>query len=481
MHAPERRNSNLNPLSDEVASAAFGDRRLTKRLGQLIDAVARAPEESFPRLSRSEAELEGTYRFLNNDRVTPERILAPHQQATCARIAKAGTVLIIHDTTQFLFGGEERTELGWLRSKSLGFLGHFALAVTSDEHHCPLGVLGFSTVSREREAHGKHWKERYIDPANEFLRWGALIETVEGQLTPGTAIHVMDREADSFELLAQLVDRKGRFVIRMQHDRLVSADGDICARTLHGTLPLFDDVLEREVPISRRGTKGRPPSDRKVHPPRNCRVAKLRFGARAVTIKCPDDLGRVPLPPFLRLNVVHVHEIDPPADEEPVEWILVTTEPIETSDQVATIVDHYRGRWVIEELFKALKTGCAFERRQLVSKAALLNTLAVLVQVAWRLLFLRTLARVTPNRPATDVLTPVQLHLLRLQSIRVKLSERPTVWEAMLAVAGLGGHLRRNGMPGWQTLGSGLEKLLVLEAGWIARDRSGPLDGCDQS
>jgi hypothetical protein len=40
-------------------------------------------------------------------------------------------------------------------------------------------------------------------------------------------------------------------------------------------------------------------------------------------------------------------------------------------DQVAAVVDHYRGRWTIEEFFKAIKTGCALEARQLESKRSM--------------------------------------------------------------------------------------------------------------
>jgi hypothetical protein len=48
------------------------------------------------------------------------------------------------------------------------------------------------------------------------------------------------------------------------------------------------------------------------------------------------------------VHVVRVVEIDAPPDCTPVEWRLVTTEPIGSSDQVLAIVDAYRARWRIE-------------------------------------------------------------------------------------------------------------------------------------
>jgi hypothetical protein len=52
------------------------------------------------------------------------------------------------------------------------------------------------------------------------------------------------------------------------------------------------------------------------------------------------------------VNVVLVREPDPPAGETPVEWILVTTLPIDTLEQVRTIVKYYCVRWSVEGLFR---------------------------------------------------------------------------------------------------------------------------------
>jgi hypothetical protein len=128
----------------------------------------------------------------------------------------------------------------------------------------------------------------------------------------------------------------------------------------------------------------------------------------------------------------------------------------------------YRARWIIEEYFKALKTGCQYERRQLTTSKRLLNALAVLAPVAWRLLLLRHLARHQPERPARDALSPSQVSVLRAVS-KTPLPSRPSVRDALLAIARLGSHLRSNGEPGWLVLGRGFHDLLLLERGWSAR------------
>ena len=106
----------------------------------------------------------------------------------------------------------------------------------------------------------------------------------------------------------------------------------------------------------------------------------------------------------IALNVVRVFEPEPPEGVKPIEWLLCTSEPISTSEEVARIIDWYRARWLIEEFFKALKTGCAFEKLRLEKRTSILNAFAIYLPVAWRLLRLRTLARTPAPMPARDAL-----------------------------------------------------------------------------
>lgn len=82
----------------------------------------------------------------------------------------------------------------------------------------------------------------------------------------------------------------------------------------------------------------------------------------------------------------------------------------------------------------------------------MLNLLAIFLPIAVHLLLLRSCARDTPDAPATDVLSPLQLTVLSHLSHR-KMPDRPTAGQALWALAGLGGHIANNGWPGWQVLG----------------------------
>jgi hypothetical protein len=52
------------------------------------------------------------------------------------------------------------------------------------------------------------------------------------------------------------------------------------------------------------------------------------------------------------------------------------------------------------------------------------------------------------------------------------LSATSSIHDALLVVAGLGGHLRQNGDPGWLVLTRGMQKLRDMEIGWAAAERS---------
>jgi hypothetical protein len=138
--------------------------------------------------------------------------------------------------------------------------------------------------------------------------------------------------------------------------------------------------------------------------------------------------------PTLSLWAVHVFEPEPPSGEAPIEWILITSEAVQTADEATTVIDHYRARWLIEDYFKALKTGCAFEKRQLMTFAGLVRALALFVPMAWRLLVLRHLGRVDSRLPVTRYFDREQLVLLRklLAHRRYELRPQASVRDVML-------------------------------------------------
>ena len=261
-----------------------------------------------------------------------------------------------------------------------------------------------------------------------------------------------------FHLLRDALDHEVRFVFRMARDRVLLDQDDERLGRVSEVLAQCDDVLEMEVELSRRAAK---PTPRSTESAREARIAKLAVRGIKTRIARPNyDRDSA----SLEVNLVYVREVDPPADVEPVAWVLTTTEPIGTPQQLREVIEIYRTRWLIEELFKALKTGCAFEKRQLESYETLTNALGIFLPIAWHLLLLRHQARTKPDEPAECVLSPLQIDVIRARDPKL-LPLRPTAADALRAVAYLGGHFIKR-PPGWLVLGRGLEKLLDLEAGW---------------
>lgn len=470
-------------LREEMAGGDLGDARLNARRDRLLAVLEQSPASGFPEACATDSDVEALYRFLRNPRVSLRAVLEPHLAATQARCRALDEVLVIHDTTECSFAGDQvRAGLTALGPRRHGFWVHAALAVSAEGLRAPLGLLSVLPFVR-KAAPGRRpkppWRERFRDPDKLSRRWPASVAAARARVGAARrAIHLMDREGDSYELLATMAAHDDRFVVRLHYDRRVVPDETATAPSrLREALSRADGLIEREVALSPRrvGAQRTPLLTRQ--PPRAGRVATLRFAACPVVLQRPRD-HRASLPATLAVNVVHAWEVKPPAGEPPVEWWLVTTEPVETPEQILQVVDWYRTRWLIEEFFKCLKTGCAYEKRQLESLGTLLVALALLAPIAWQLLLLRHVARALPDAPARVALSGRQICVLRAVAGHGTLPRRLTTRDALRAVARLGGHLRQNGEPGWLVLGRGMQTLLGMEAGWAAAEQA---RRCDQS
>jgi hypothetical protein len=468
----KRRALAVPTIASEFASVDLGDARRNARAVQIADRIASSPQKSFPLLAVSDAELEAQYRFFSNVEVEDEALLAPHVAATVDRCRAEELVLAIHDSTEFRFPGLREGLVPASKTTS-GFMAHFALAVRPGEDRIPLGILALESIFpkhvgqsafHEQPRRNKVWHYKVPREEKESARWDRGVDAVrEAVGATAPVIHVADREADDFAFIAKLVSERARFVIRVKSDKTLSHHP---RQKLKPLLENERHFFLREVSISQRG-KGTA-----SHPARPERTARLFVRALRDVVCRGTSVAQTKVR-SVTLNVVQVFEPKPPGGEEPVEWTLYTSEPVDTPQALEHVVDVYRSRWTVEEFFKALKTGCAYERRQLSSKHALLNALALLAPIAWRLLLLRSVGRSTHGKtPANRMLSERQLLLLRALPSKMKLPPNPTIRDAFLSIASLGGHLRRNGDPGWLTLARGYEELVRADVTLAALERS---------
>jgi hypothetical protein len=424
--------------------------------------MLRMPSASIPTMVRDHHQAKLTYSFLSNPHVKHDALLSGHFLSTAQRCAQERTVLLIADTSDLDYSTHRKVRgLGLIMDPwSLGMLMHTTLAVAADQHQV-LGVLdqfvwareGPSKQSRKESSYARKHRRR------ESERWRAAVSRVhellhrlnaESIIEPTRYLVIGDREADNFDLFLGVLGTDHGFVFRVYHNRRLIEDDTASPRYL------IEEVLRQPVVTTKTV----------VVPARAgvaARLAKLEVRAMQASIAPPKSS---PKNKPVKANLVSAVEIDALNGVEPISWHLLTSEPVETPEQVLQVIQHYEARWLIEELHMGIKTGCATEERQFESRHAIENFLAFAVVTAVTLLRLRDVARRPVPIPAVAVLSPTQVEILH--KLRPKLMKDGTARVALRAIATLGGFMGRkgDGEPGWRTLWRGFQILLITEQGY---------------
>jgi hypothetical protein len=435
----------------EFAQAALGDRRLRRRLCILgRDRYAR-PTSPLPEACGNRAKTKAAYRFLDNPRVSMQAVLHSHYQASAQRLATEKVVLAVQDTTSLNYSAHPATEmLGPIGSDpegAVGLLVHSTLAFNPAS--TPLGLLNVQCWARDPEDFGKKHR-RYQLPleAKESVRWLRSLEAVaRAQATcPNTQlVSVGDRESDIYELFVWANAQPGRpaLLVRAERDRLLADSQEhlwthVQAQASAGTV---------ELKVPRRGQ-------------RPARVAKMEVHFAAVDLRAPKRKANLP---SVRVWAVLARETQPPAGVQLVQWMLLTTLPVEDFEQAVEKLRWYALRWGIEVFHRVLKSGCQIETRQLAGADRLEACLAIDLVVAWRIYHLTKLGRETPEVPCTVYFEEHEWQALVAyikQSPELP-AQPPSLREAVRMVASLGGFLERksDGDPGTQATWIGLQRL----------------------
>jgi len=195
---------------------------------------------------------------------------------------------------------------------------------------------------------------------------------------------------------------------------------------------------------------------------RQARTARVAISYGQLRLLAPDKREH-------QLPSMRVWELDAPEGVEPLEWVLLTSLPVQSVEQACERVGWYRRRWIVEDYHQALKTGCRMEERQVQSYEGLRRLLGLLAPTAVRVLQLRTLARQQPERLAQEVLPSEVVQVVALKTGGEVACM--TVEQCVKRIAQLGGYQgrRSDGPPGWKTLWHGWLKIqTVLEGVHLA-------------
>lgn len=454
---------------EQFGTCDLKDQRRTNRLVGLAASVLCNPAGSLPDQMADMADLKAAYRLFARDGVTFEAIAGPHWKLTRQRAP--GTYLVLDDTTELDFGihrdipGMGQTGNGG----GLGFLLHSALVVGAESEEI-FGLAGQKIRYRKPKPKKETPTQRLMRDRESEL-WGQVIDLVGPPPEGVHWVHVMDRGADNFEVYCHCREQRSDWVVRVTQKtrKVIAPNGTTMALSKYlDTLPLagtYELQLRAHGPEPARGRQ----KERAAQPARTAKL-EVRFGRLQVPFpaqRSPYLKSLSPLP--IEMSVVHVVELDPPKGEEPVEWILLTSLPVESFEEGWRILSYYEKRWLIEEWHKALKTGCRVEHRQLKRKERLERMTGLLSVVAVRLLQLKSAARTTPDRPASQVVP--WYWILMLLAVRKRLKNATaaamTIREFYRELAKLGGFMGRksDGEPGWITIWRGWQKLNTLVRG----------------
>jgi hypothetical protein len=447
-----------------MAGSDFGDQRIDRRASKIVASFAARPQSSIPAASGDWAGAKGAYRFFSNPRVTPEKILAPHLDKAVERCASEDLVLAIGDTTLLdLTSRKAMSGTGPLSGRAphgLGLLVHTTLLAS--EAGVPLGVADNLVWSRSEKGFGGRAQRCKTLPieekeSNKWLRSLEVARGIQDRVgEEAKVVAIFDREGDVYSVFHEARMELGLdLLVRAVHDRRIEEDEDGRA--------LWRHVESRELgQISIRVPRGKGTESRE---------ALIQLCAAPVSIKTPPKRPKAERRVgSIELFAVYAKEITPGRKSDKIEWKLLTTLQGETFDEARHILKLYSHRWLIEQYFRVLKTGCKIEERQFEKAERLVNCLAADSIVAWMVLYLTILGRKTPDLPCTAVFEESEWKAVwvYVHKKRELPESTPTLGEFIGLVGRLGGHLARkgDGPPGAETLWKGLQRVPDLAGMW---------------
>lgn len=443
-------------VKEELDGAKFNDERLSKRLLLIADALSKKSEQSIPAAMDAWHDTIATYRFFDNDRVTPDKILEPHIARTVKRMKEVGIVLCIQDTSEINYSSKKDIDgLGPLNTNThRGFLLHPTIAVTPDREF--LGIVTTKMYTRESIGDKGVDRKRPIEE-KESIRWLESFEAVDGiarECQDTLIVNVADRECDIYELFNETDGiRHGdgaHWLIRASYDRRIAKDETLWSKVEKE--PVCGHI---EFKLPKRGNI----PARMVT--QELRICKVRLGGSR------REGGA--LPP-LTVTAVLAREINVPNGSKPIEWLLLSSLPVYGKNWALTLMSWYLCRWEIEIFFKTLKSGCTIEKLQLEHINNLYNCVSLYMIIAWRIMFIRSMGLKIPEENCKLIFTDNEWQSVYCVVNKTKElpSQPPSVYQIIILIARLGGFLGRkgDGYPGVKTIWIGFQRMVDLAHAW---------------
>lgn len=466
-------------VEEHFGDAELGDQRRNRTLVKAAACMERQPEQPLTRCCESSADLKAAYRLVSNDAVAPEAIGRPHQLRTLEACEEHPVVLCVQDTTNLDLTSRRATSgLGKIgNGRQRGLLQHSALAVAPlpDDRpldHGPghlLGVLHQRWAKRTEAPQGETHREmeRRRTDADVWLETARAVAELGD--TPARLIHVGDRHADIFRFYKCCKALGHGFVVRARYDRtLADPPPDVDEQDMAQDMAMaMDMALVQDKlfdALAAQPIEGR--REMTVHQQRTargevrCKARRttLTVRHRTVTLAPPAHDSRTRHDDPCVCHAVLVEEERPPEDDaQPLRWMLLTTEPVESEEDAWRIVRYYRHRWVIEEWHRVLKEGCRVEGGQFDQAMDFQRVAAIKGVLAVRMLWLRDLADTAGDDPGQLQRMMSWTWIIVVARLAGAKPETMTPRAFYLTIAKRGGYLNRKNdpRPGWKVLWRG--------------------------
>lgn len=325
--------------------AELGHRsRNTRLAGALTTLCAGNGTSIVERAGGDAGRVEQLYRFARGEAIEPEAVLEAGY-AFCAETAERtkGDLLALSDTTTLSYHHRVKEDLGDLGGGGQNHRGWFVhnVLLVEEGSQTVVGLADQHWWSRDPASRGKRAQRKSLPPEEkESAKWEAACERTEERLTSvrERLVFIADREADVFSHLMNLIGQELRFVLRACWNRRVETEHRLLRETV-----LAAPLLGRgTVDVEQRGGRA-------------ARTAFVEYRSCTLTLRPPfhNPFGFPPL----TVNAALVHEPTPPEGAEPLEWLLLTSEPVQDRESTVRVARKYAARWLVEEYHKCWKSG----------------------------------------------------------------------------------------------------------------------------
>ena len=364
---------------------SFGNIRVAERADWLIERIATTGSLVLRKLGGTRAGEKAVHRFLSSPYVSVGCIVETLAARTAMQCA-GRRILAVEDTSEINFAGRAKKRRGFGPAgdgKTPGFFIHPVIAVDI-ETEAVIGLVDAAIWTRCKEPKAARRKRPFEE--KESARWHAGAEAAAARLSEANSVTLAtDREGDIYPLFARRPEGLD-LIVRVAHNRNLADGGNV-----------FTALSEaKPVGTSQVRVAPRRPGEKE-------RIAKVELCAKKVQLACPKNNRLDDLPPVIELTLVEVRETDVPEGKTALHWRLYTTYSVTNFDQANEVVQLYRLRWRIEQVFRALKSdGLALDDSQVIDAERMFNLAAMALAGAIRTIQLVD-ARGGSPRPITDV------------------------------------------------------------------------------